>query len=138
MPNKTPNQSKGINPFGDLIGLEFTKLEKGASQCKLKISENLLNPHKVMHGGAIYTMTDTGMGAAVYSYLDEKELCSSLEIKISYLKSVKSGILTCDTKMIHNGKHVAFLESVVKDSNEQLVATATGTFYLFKSLKTDP
>jgi acyl-CoA thioesterase len=131
MPKKIPDRSKDFHPFCEMIGLEFTLMEKGVSQCRLKVHDRLLNPHKVVHGGAIYTMTDTGMGAAVYPYLDEDQLCATLEIKISYLKSVRSGLLVCDTKVIHKGKNVIFLESVVKNSDEQFVATATGTFYLF-------
>jgi len=131
MPKKIPDPSKGARPFCEMIGLEFTQLEKGVSQCRLRVQDRLLNPHQVVHGGAIYAMTDTGMGAAVYPYLDEDELCSTLEIKISYLKSVSSGVLTCDTKVIHKGNNVIFLESFVKNNQAQPVATATGTFYLF-------
>lgn len=131
MANKLPHPAKDFHPFCEMIGLEFTQLEKGISQCRLEVHEKLLNPHGVVHGGVIYSMTDTGMGAAVYPYLEENELCSTLEIKISYLRSVRSGILTCDTKAVHKGKNVIFLESVVKNSEDQPVATATGTFYLF-------
>lgn len=131
MTETIPHPAKDFHPFCEMIGLEFTHLDRGVSQCRLKIHERLLNPHHVVHGGAIYTMTDTGMGAAVYPYLDENELCSTLEIKISYLKPVRAGTLICDTKVIHKGKNIIFLESIVKTIEDQPVATATGTFYLF-------
>ena len=63
LPKKFPLVSKGFNPFGDLIGLNFTKYEKEFCQCVLKVKEHLLNPHKVLHGGVIYSMADTGMGS---------------------------------------------------------------------------
>jgi acyl-CoA thioesterase len=77
-------------------------------------------------------MADTGMGAALYSCLSEDELCSTVEIKICYFGTVISGILTCDTELIHKGKKIAFLESEIRN-NESLIAKAMGTYYIFKS-----
>ena len=131
MSKKFPLISKGFHPFGELIGFNFTKLKKGYSQCVLEVSEKLLNPHKVLHGGVIYSMADTGMGGALYSLLDEDELCATLEIKISYFKPVKVGTLICDTKVIHKGRNFSVLESEVKN-NEILVSKANGTFSIFK------
>ncbi len=127
--------SKGFHPFGDLIGLEFTKLQKGYSQCALTVNEKLLNPHKVLHGGVIYSMADTGMGAALYSHLNRDELCATVEIKIMYFSAVKSGDLICETKVLHKGKRVAILESEITN-NGQSIAKATGTYSIFK-IKSD-
>jgi len=131
MAKRFPLQSAGFNPFCELIGLNFSKYENGYSQCVLEVSEKLLNPHKVLHGGIIYSMADTGMGAALYSCLSEDELCSTVEIKICYFGAVISGIVTCDTELIRRGKRIAFLESDIKN-DETLVAKAMGTYYIFK------
>jgi acyl-CoA thioesterase len=77
-------------------------------------------------------MADTGMGGAVYSCLNEGELCATVEIKIVYMAPVSSGRLTCDTRVVHRGKRIALLESEVKNG-ERLVAKATGTYSLFKT-----
>ena len=132
MSKKFPLQSAGFNPFCELIGLDFSKYQKGYSQCVLEVNEKLLNPHKVLHGGLIYSMADTGMGAALYSCLREDELCSTVEIKISYFEAAISGILICDTELIQKGKKIAFLESEIKN-NETLIAKAMGTYYIFRS-----
>jgi len=131
MPRNFPLKSKGFNPFGELIGLNFIKVDNGYSQCALRVNEKLFNPHKVLHGGVIYSMADTGMGGALYPLLDESELCTTIEIKINYFKAVKSGNLVCDTKVIHKGKKIAVMESEIKN-NKQLIAKATGTLSIFK------
>ena len=131
MSKKTSLNMKGFHPFGDLIGLNFVKLEKGYSRCILKVSEKLLNPHKVVHGGVLYSMVDTGMGGALYSYLNENELCATIEIKINYFRAVKIGILTCNTKIIHIGKKIATMESEITNKG-QIVAKAIGTYSIFK------
>ncbi|MFX0177173.1 MAG: PaaI family thioesterase [Candidatus Hodarchaeota archaeon] len=126
-----PLKIKGFHKFGDLIGLEFSKFEKGFSQCILKVNENHFNPHNVVHGGVLYSMADTGMGAALYSFLEKEELCATIEIKISYFKSVKEGTLICDTKVIHKGRSIGVLESEIRN-DDTLVAKANGTFSIFK------
>ena len=130
MTNKFPLDSKGFHPFGELIGLKFTKIKKGFTQCVLEVNEKLFNPHKVLHGGVIYSMADTGMGGAVYPYLNKGELCATVEIKIVYFGAVKEGNLVCDTKVIHRGKKIMTLESEIKN-NEHLIAKALGTYSIF-------
>ncbi|MFX1489841.1 MAG: PaaI family thioesterase [Promethearchaeota archaeon] len=130
-PKIFPLNSEGFHPFGELIGLYFTKLEKEYSQCVLNIEKKLMNPHGVVHGGALYSMADTGMGAALYSLLEKEELCATVEIKITYFKPVKEGTLTCDTKVIHKGKSISVLESEIMNQ-DNLVAKALGTYSIFK------
>ena len=131
MIDKSPFNRKGFHPFGELIGLNFTKFKKGYSQCILEVNEKLFNPHMVLHGGVIYSMADTGMGAALFGHLEKDELCATIEIKIHYFKSVKSGLLTCNTKVINVGKKIATLESDILNE-DQLIAKALGTYTIFQ------
>ena len=130
MTKKIPLNTKGFHPYGELIGLTFTKLDKGYSQCTLNIEKKLLNPHGFLHGGVMYSMADTGMGAALYSLLEEKESCATIEVKIAYFKPVSNGVLTCNTKVIHKGRSISALDSEIIH-NEKLVAKASGTFSIF-------
>lgn len=130
MSKNSPLNMKGFHPFGDLIGLKFTKLERGYSQCALEVVDKLLNPHNVVHGGVLYSMADTGMGAAAYSNLDKNEICATIEIKINYFKAVKGGSLICNTRVIYQGKKVATLDSEILNDG-QIVAKALGTYSIF-------
>ena len=129
-----PLESKEFNPFGALIGLNFTKAENGKSECVIKANETLFNPHKVVHGGVVYSMADTGMGGALYSLLEKSESCATIEIKSTYIKPVKSGNLVCDTKIIHKSKRIAILESEIRN-NGILVAKANGTYIIFEKFE---
>jgi len=126
-----PVNAKGFDLFGDFIGLTMTKCENGYSQCVLKVNNTLFNPLGTTHGGATYTMADSGMGSALYATLNEDELCSTVETQIIYFKAVKSGKLICDTKIIHRSKRYAVLESEIKHDG-QLVAKAVGTWIIYK------
>ena len=132
MPKEFPINAKGFHPFGELIGLTFTECENGRSRCALTITDALLNPHQVLHGGVVYTMADTGMGGALYTLLEPDELCTTIEIKIAYHEPVTEGEIVCLTKVIHKRRKIASLESEVF-SGETLISKATGTYYIFKT-----
>ena len=132
MPKEFPLESPGFNPFGELIGLSFSQCEGGFSRCALTVTDRLLNPHRVLHGGVIYSLADTGMGGALYTDLDEDESCATVQIDIFYLAAVTSGTLTCETKLVHRGRSVAVLESEIANDG-RLVAKALGTYSVFKA-----
>jgi acyl-CoA thioesterase len=132
MPKEFPLESPGFNPFGELIGLRFSQCGKGFSRCALQVTDSLLNPHRVLHGGVIYSLADTGMGGALYTDLDEDESCATVQIDIFYLAPVTSGTLTCDTRLVHRSRKIAVLQSDVENDG-RLVAKALGTYSVFKA-----
>ena len=132
MPKTFPHQSKGYHPFAELIGLDFTRVEAGTSQCVLSVRDELLNPQRVLHGAVLYAMADTGMGGALYSILDDDELCATLEIKMMYFTPVRAGELTCDTRILRRSKHFGMLESIIMQ-DQQKTAQATGTFAIWQT-----
>ncbi|MDS0475768.1 PaaI family thioesterase [Natrinema sp. 1APR25-10V2] len=116
--------------FSDLIDLEFVDVDPGYSRGVIETADELLNPNGVLHGGVLYTMADTGMGAALAAMLEEDEQCATIEIKINYLEPVRTGRVTCDTNVLRKGGSVAYLESDISHDGET-VARATGTFSVF-------
>jgi len=137
MPKTFPLESRGFNPFGELIGLNFSQLEKGYSRCTLPVTDRLHNPNGVLHGGVIYTLADTGMAGALHTELAEDESCATVEVSIVYLAAVTSGTITCDTRLVQKGKRIAILQSEVANDG-RLVAKALGTYSVIKIRRDSP
>ena len=78
----------------------------------------------------VYSLADTGMGGTLTSVLPDGRYCATIEIKIAYLKPAGEFDLICQTKLLRQGKKVAFLESEVF-SNDDLIAKASGSFAIF-------
>jgi len=131
MPKGYPMGAKGFSPFRDLVGITFTKVEGGYSHCVVEVEKKLLNPAGIVHGGALYTLADSGMGAALFSFVDEGELFLTIETSVFYFKAVSSGTLTCESRVVHRGKRIAVMEAEIKNG-EQLVAKAVGTFSIYR------
>ena len=118
------------HPYADLIGLKIEEMENGHSKCFLEACEDFFNPHGVIHGAVIYSLADSGMGAALYPSLKKGEICATIEIKINYYRPVTTGTITCITEVINRGKSVANLESNIY-CEDVLVAKANGNYSIF-------
>ena len=118
------------HPFADLIGFETSNQGEGVCINELTIEEKHFNPHGIVHGAAIYALADTGMGGALSSLLDEGQICTTIEIKINYLRPATRGHLTCETRVINKGSRTAVLESSVVGEDGKLIARAMATFMI--------
>ncbi len=118
------------HPFADLVGLKIDRQNEGSSKCSIEVCEKLLNPHKVVHGAVIYSLADTGMGAALYPCLLDGQICATIEIKINYYRPVTTGVIVCETTVVNRGKSIANMESSIY-CNEVLIAKANGNYSIF-------
>ena len=117
-----------IGPLAEALHISNDGAKDGHATYRLRVVPEMLNPHGVLHGGAVYVMVDYSMGGATMSVLPPGDICATIEIKISYLAGVRDGTLTAQTSIIKAGRRVVFLESKVTDDHGKLVATASGSF----------
>ncbi len=117
-----------IGPLAEALHISNDGAKDGHATYQLQVVPEMLNPHGVLHGGAVYVMVDYSMGGATMSVLPAGDICATIEIKISYLAGVRDGTLTTQTDIVKRGRHVVFLESKVTDEHGKLVATASGSF----------
>lgn len=117
-------------PLAELLGIRPEKLEDGRAVFTVTIRTDHMNPYGVVHGGVIVSLLDTAMGAALVSRLAPGERCATLEIKINYLAPTLEGELRAEARVVERTNRIAVLESRVHGDGDQLVALATGSFYI--------
>ncbi len=120
------------NPYADLVGFSLRSGRRGSgtSAATVAVRPELLNPNGVVHGGALFAMADTAMGAALHTTLAPGEFCATVEIKIHFLQPVSKGKIRCSTRLVQRGSRIAVLESHLSVGRLQ-VAQALGTFAIF-------
>ena len=123
---RAPGSTPG--PLADFLAITNISTSPEETVYTLQVTPQTLNPHGVLHGGAVYVMVDYSMGGATMAAVAENQICATIEIKISYLASVREGTLTARTRIIKRGRAVVFLESHVTDDQGRLVAAASGSF----------
>ncbi len=120
----------GVGPFADLLGVRRTLMAGGRARFELTVGPQHLNPHGVVHGGVVYSLVDYAMGGALTSRLAPGERCATLEIKINYLAPVTAGLLIAEARVVERTARVGVLDAKVHAAAGELVAVATGTFYI--------
>ena len=113
-------------PYLKLLGIELIDAGPGWVHEKLPVSEKLLQP-AVVHGGAIYSLADTGTAHAVLTLIYPAEWVTTVEQKINFLRPVKSGNLLCHSRVLHLGKRIGYCEAEVKSESGELIAKSTAT-----------
>jgi len=117
--------------FAELVGLGVKVLEPGFCHCTLDFGPQVINEWGIVHGGALFTLADTGMGAAVFRTLGPGETCATIEMKISYFKPASQGPIDCVCRLLSRGRNVAYLEAVIT-TDEVEVARATASFAIIR------
>ncbi|MED6301818.1 MAG: PaaI family thioesterase [Pseudomonadota bacterium] len=118
--------------FAELVGFEVFPESDGTGKGQLIVSERHLNPNGVVHGGALFTLVDTAMGASLMQRLDEGEICATLQISMNFLRPVLGGMVECEARVVNKGRRFANVrgELYVED---KLVGTADGNFAIMQA-----
>lgn len=120
----------GPGALARTLGIRPVSMDSGRARFALTVRGDHMNPNGVVHGGVVYSLADTAMGAALFSALEPGQSCTTLEIKINYLAPVTSGELAAEAAVVARTKRTGFLEARVRADDGALVAVATGTFYI--------
>ena len=113
--------------LGELLGITIDTAEEDHAVVVLDVDERHLNPGGTVHGGALATLADTAMGAAVAAGTEEGERPVTVEMKVSYLEPGGPGRLVATAKVRKRGRRMTILEVDIEQEGD-LVAFATATF----------
>ena len=114
-------------PIADLIGFTLTEVEPGRAVIAFDAGPRHANPMGTLHGGVLCDIADAAMGMAYAASLDEGETFTTLELKINFLKPVRTGRLIATGRLVKGGRTVGLLECDVVDDKDRLVARASST-----------
>ena len=118
--------------FAELVGFEVFPESDGTGKGQLIVSERHLNPNGVVHGGALFTLVDTAMGASLMQRLDEGEICATLQISMNFLRPVVGGVVECEARVVNKGRRFANVRGELY-VQEKLVGNADGNFAIMQA-----
>jgi acyl-CoA thioesterase len=116
--------------FIEHVGVELHESGPGTSIATLQVRVHHFNTVGVVHGGAIFTLADTGMAAALIPDLEEGEACATSNLTINYFRPVLSGPIVCTSRIVNRGRTLANIEGECHVAGK-LVARANGTWAVF-------
>jgi uncharacterized protein (TIGR00369 family) len=80
-----------------------------------------------LHGGVLCDISDAAMGMAFAATLEDGESFTTIELKINFLRAIRSGRLTARARLVHAGRSLGFVECDVVDDTDELIARAAST-----------
>ncbi|MTV16484.1 MULTISPECIES: PaaI family thioesterase [Bradyrhizobium] len=122
-----------LNTIARTLGYDVTEAERGRVVVTLLPTDAHLNPAGTVHGGLTATLLDSCMGLAVQSTLDAGTSQTTLEFKISLLRSITpdTGSIRAEGRVLNCGRRIGTAEGRVTDEKGRLLAHGTTTCLIF-------
>lgn len=115
--------------FYALLGMVLEELGEGRSRFSMPTGPRLFNAGGMVHGGAIASLADASIAAALATLVDpDKEAIATIEIKVNFTAPLRGGEAFAEGRIIQKGKTVAVGESEVRDGEGRLLAKAMATY----------
>src|SRR5215469_1244715 len=114
-------------PIARLVGFVPKLIEPGHAIFEMEVDDRHHNPMGTLHGGVCCDLADAAMGFAYAATLGEGETFTTVELKINFLRAVRSATLTAEARVIKAGGALGYVECDVKDQTGKLVARAAST-----------
>jgi uncharacterized protein (TIGR00369 family) len=114
-------------PMATLIGMRLVEIEPGRARFEIDADHRHHNPMGTLHGGILCDVADSAMGMAYASTLGEGESFTTLELKINFLRPVRTAHLIAEGTIVQQGRSAGMTECSVTDENGRLIAKATST-----------
>ena len=121
-----------LGPLLKMLGVKLVSIKPGYCKLKMKVNQEHMNPHRVLHGGIPFILADTAMGLAISKLLKETELSATVNMEIYFYRSVTGPTeLSTEGRVIQKGDRIVYTEAMVKRENDT-IAKATAVFYIKK------
>ena len=115
----TPHQ------FSYESGVTITRVEPELARGVLAVNENSHNPHGQVHGGALYTLADTGAGCCACS---KGGSCVTASSSMEFLRPAYGQEIFCEATPKKMGKSLSVIQVTLTGDGRTI---ATGTFSFF-------
>ena len=116
----------GPHQFSAYNNIFLEKVQAGRTEGRLFVTENSLNPHGMVHGGALVTLADTVAGTCACSKYGNT--CVTTNSTMEYLRPGTAPWIRCVAMATKIGRTLSVVRVELTDSQDRLVATGTYTF----------
>ena len=114
------------NPFVQLLGVEIAEVGPDRSLLRLALRPETLNPHGLVHGGALFTLADNAAGCAAST--DGRTYVTQAG-DIHFLRVQASGAVQAEARVRHRGRSTVLVEVSVTGEDDKLLAVGSFTFF---------
>jgi acyl-CoA thioesterase len=118
--------------FYKLLNMRIEEVGDNYARLSIKIEKKHIQFLETVHGGVIASLADSAAAWAVYGSNNLEGIPVTVEMKINFLKPVKSGKLVAEARNVHRGSRIFVSDVEVKNDKGNLIAKSLVTYYLLK------
>jgi uncharacterized protein (TIGR00369 family) len=115
----------GVSRFFDLRWIH-------ANEVRLTIKPEYINAGGMLSGVTAFALVDYCMGSTLWKQTSEEEAIATISISINYVQTATEGEIVCSTELDRRNRTNAVLRSEVRHEDGRLLATAIGSYAIFK------
>ena len=115
------------SPYPRHLRMQLVSISMDHAMVKLKTDQCHLQPFGIVHGGVLATLIDTATFWSVFLRLPEDAGLVNIDLKLNYLKSISTGLMTAEGRCIRAGRSINYAEAGIKDKEGNLLAHGTST-----------
>ncbi len=113
--------------FASNNGMQLIEVADGMAKSQMVVMDSHLNAGGVCQGGALFTLGDLAVAAAVNSH---GQLTFGIQNSISFLQSAKKGdTLTATATETFNHPKIPYVNVEIRNQEGKLIAVMTGQGY---------
>ena len=120
-------ETVNTSPFPSHLRMRLAAISLDRATVKLETAQCHLQPFGIVHGGVMATLIDTATFWSVFLRLPEDAGLVNIDLKLNYLKSIASGVMTARGRCIRAGRSINYAEASVEDNEGNLIAHGTST-----------
>lgn len=113
-------------PFDKLVGLEYTSLTPDGVTASLTITESLLQPNGIVHGGVYCSVVESVASVSGFVWrahaLGEESAVVGVNNNTDFLRAISTGTLTAASTPIHRGRRQQLWLVTITDDQDRTIA----------------
>lgn len=110
----------------ELLGVRLVEARPGYAKASLELRPDHLNGVGIVQGGVLYSIADYAFAAAA----NYAEPVIGIETTVSFLKSVRTGMITAEAVEVARSRRFANCRVEVSDEKGRLLAVFSGRGYI--------
>jgi uncharacterized protein (TIGR00369 family) len=125
------DHGRDANPFLRLMGINVEGFGEGRAKLSMQVRQDMLNGAGWLQGGLFTALCDEAMALALFTVLEEGERIATISESTSFLQGIRKGKVIARGNVIKKGRHIAFTEGKVEDTEGLLLSQTSASFAVF-------
>ncbi len=117
-------------PFDEFLGFEYERVGPTKMRVTLPVRSLHVNSAGVIHGGIISSLVDVAMSNLLEASDQGVQKAVTIDLHTTFIQGARGAKLVAEANVVKEGRTLLYADCRVMDEEGQIVARATGSFFI--------